>query len=85
MTTTSRDFWLIRLTDVLDKAVAAPSERSRAAYLELARHYCSMHVVADNRNARPAGAPRNDPPLAIAAKVGRHDFGSVHDALMEAA
>ena len=85
MPTTSRDFWLTRLTDVLDKAVAAPSERSRAAYLELARHYCSMHAVADNRNSRPAGTTRNDPPLAIAATGGRHDFGSVHDALMQAA
>jgi hypothetical protein len=84
MTTTSEDFWLTRLSDALEKAVAAPSERTRIAYLELARHYCSMHQRSNRRNVRPvAGHP--DPVFLANAEFERHDFRSVHDALMQAA
>jgi hypothetical protein len=84
MTTTSKDFWMHRLSEVLEKALAAPSERSRIAYLELARHYCSMHERADRRASRP-DAPSKDPVFSAAGHTGRHDFHSVHDALMHAA
>lgn len=84
MTMSSGEFWITRLSYALDKAVAAPSERSRIAYLELARHYCSMHELADRRSDR-AAAPRHDSVFSAAADSGRHDFRSVHDALMQAA
>ena len=84
MTTASGDFWITRLSYALDKAVAARSERARVAYLELARHYCSMHELADRRSAETAGQ-RHDPIFSATADAGRHDFRSVHDALMQAA
>ena len=84
MTTISDDFWIGRLNYALDKAAAAPSERARAAYLELARHYCSMHELSDRPKRRPV-APRHDPVPSRPAESGRLDFRSVHDALMQAA
>ena len=84
MTTTPPDFWIHRLSEVLEKALAAPSERSRIAYLELARHYCSMHERANRRACRPE-APSKDPIFPAAGDSPRHDFRSVHDALMQAA
>ncbi len=41
----SFDFWLKRLALAVEQAVAAPGERSRGAYLDLARHYWAMHVL----------------------------------------
>ena len=84
MTTPSEDFWLTRLSDALEKAVAAPSDRSRVAYLELARHYCSMHKRSNRRNGRSV-AGQQDPAFLATADCGRHDFRSVHDAPMQAA
>jgi hypothetical protein len=83
MTKTSREFWLGRLSEALDRAIAAPSERSRIAYLELARHYCSMRELSEREGPRVA-APRHDPAVSAAADTG-YDFRSVHDALMHAA
>ena len=82
--TISDDFWIGRLSDALEKAAAAPSERSRTAYLELARHYCSMHALSGR--GRPRSEPvQHDPLFSAATEGGRHDFRSVHDALMQAA
>ena len=75
------DFWLDRLSETVEKAMAAPTERTRAAYLELARHYRSMYRLTE----RPAARQR---PAAHANQPGnthRLDFGSVHDVLMRAA
>ncbi len=83
MTTVCRDFWIGRLGEALDKAVAAPSESSRLAYLKLARHYCAMHERSSRRGAQPA--LRGDPIFSAAAQSGQHDFRSVHDALMQVA
>jgi hypothetical protein len=83
MTNTSQEFWIRRLSETLDKALSAPSERSRIAYLELARHYCSMRQLSEPR-CRQASAPRHDPVSSV-ADTGRHDFRSVHDALMQTA
>ena len=41
----SFDYWLRRLALAVEHAAAAPGIRSRAAYLDLARHYWSMHVM----------------------------------------
>jgi hypothetical protein len=85
MTTTSPQFWFNRLAYALDKAVSAPSDGARMAYLELARHYCSMHELSDRRDAQPVARPRRDPVYSAAADHGRHDFHSLHDALMRVA
>jgi hypothetical protein len=82
MTKTSQEFWISRLSEALDKALAAPSERSRLAYLELARHYCSMRELSRTPGRR-ASVPRHDPTASAAADVGKHDFRSIHDALMQ--
>jgi len=83
MTTISHDFWIRRLSDALEKAVDAPSERSRIAYLELARHYCSMQERVNRRALRQE--TWRDPVFCAAGHSGCHDFRSVHDALMQAA
>jgi hypothetical protein len=71
------DFWMARLSEVLAKAAAAPSQRSRDAYLELALHYCSMHELVHGGMlaAKRASDPR--PPV----RPDFRDFGSVHDLL----
>jgi hypothetical protein len=83
MTKTSQEFWLGRLSEALDRALAAPSERSRIAYLELARHYCSMRALSE-REGRQLASPRHDPVVSAAAET-ECDFRSVHDALMQTA
>ena len=83
MTKTSQEFWIGRLSEALDRALAAPSERSRIAYLELARHYCAMRELSE-REGRQAASPRHDPVVSAAAETG-YDFRSVHDALMQTA
>jgi hypothetical protein len=85
MITASRDFWLRRLSYALDKASTAPSERSRMAYLELARHYRSLHALSDGTRANLRCGRQQEPALCAAAQAGPHDFRSVHDALMRAA
>ena len=83
MTKTSQEFWIGRLSEALDRALAAPSERSRIAYLELARHYCSMRALSE-REGRQLASPRHDAVVSAAAETG-YDFRSVHDALMQTA
>ncbi len=82
MNTTATDFWLGRLAEAVENALSTHSERSRLAYLELARHYYAMHSRTSVRKTDPL--PRQDEVSAVAVRSGRHDFGSVHDALMGA-
>jgi hypothetical protein len=86
--TTSKHFWITRASEALQDAFAAPSDRARAAYLELVHHYCSMHELVHGSKAG-AIAPRKEPAAAAPAMPAAHqatpDFRSVHDALMRAA
>jgi hypothetical protein len=50
------DYWLQRLVIAAEKAADAPGERSRAAYLDLARHYRSMYLMVHGR-ARSTSLP----------------------------
>jgi hypothetical protein len=86
--TTSNTFWITRASEALRNAVAAPSERTRAAYLELVHHYCSMHELV--HGSKPSEiAPRMEQRIAAPAIPAPNDaapdFRSVHDALMRAA
>jgi hypothetical protein len=45
MTMTDSDYWLQRYATAIENAVDAPGDRSRIAYLDLARHYWSMHLM----------------------------------------
>ncbi|HET9810301.1 MAG TPA: hypothetical protein VFP53_01225 [Sphingomicrobium sp.] len=45
-------FWKTRLEQAIASAEAAPSERSRMAYVELARHYRSMHELITTHENR---------------------------------
>jgi hypothetical protein len=78
---TNGDFWLDRLSDTVERAMAARTERTRAAYLELARHYRSMYQLTE----RPAARQRPAASAHQADNSRRLDFGSVHDVLMRAA
>ena len=49
------DYWLKRFATALEKAVDAPGEPSRNAYMELARHYWSMHSMVHGKS--PSSAP----------------------------
>jgi hypothetical protein len=80
--TTSNEFWIARMSEVLEKAAGAPSERSRNAYLELARHYCSMHQLLHGTR-RSARLERLNTNGSVAEAAG-HSFGSVHDVLQAA-
>jgi len=75
------DFWLDRLSETVENAMAARTERTRAAYLELARHYRSMYKLT----ARPVASQGATPPMRQAAEGRGLEFGSVHDVLMRAA
>lgn len=46
----SKDYWVLRLAQAVENALEAPAERSRIAYLELARHYWSMHVMINGQH-----------------------------------
>lgn len=81
--TARKNYWLVRLSDAVEGAIAAPSEESRVAYLRLARHYCSMSELISGHDG--SAELRKDGVLEAAARAGTHDFRSVHDALMEAA
>ena len=52
--TQSTDYWLDRFAGALENAIDAPGERSRSAYMDLARHYWSMHVMVHGGAACPA-------------------------------
>jgi len=43
------EYWLLRLTHAVDNAGNAASDRSRAAFLDLACHYWSMHMMVHGR------------------------------------
>lgn len=58
MTMTDRDYWLQRYATAIENALDAPGERSRAAYLELAHHYWSMHQMVSGQPAAPPTAAR---------------------------
>ena len=81
MTHANGDFWLDRLSETVEHAASARTDRTRAAYLELARHYRSMYKLA----ARPAASRRATAASSQADDMRRPDFGSVHDLLMRAA
>lgn len=81
--TATNDYWLVRLSDAVEGARAAQSQRSLSAYLRLARHCCMMHELTAAPDRRFAKLP--DPVLAAARSNRNHDFHSIHDALMEAA
>ena len=51
MTTTEPDYWLDRFASAIEHAVDAPGDRSRTAYMDLARHYWAMHTMVHGRPA----------------------------------
>lgn len=63
MTMTDSDYWLHRYATAIENAVDAPGDRSRTAYLDLARHYWSMHMMVrglpDAMSTCPAGHNTN--------------------------
>jgi hypothetical protein len=61
MTMTDSDYWLQRYATAIEKAVDAPGGRSRTAYLELARHYWSMHAMV-------SGLPYAPPPAEAGSR-----------------
>ena len=81
MNATNAHFWLERLTETVEQAVAARTERTRAAYLELACHYRSMYKLT----CRPTWHEDVGAPAEASAEASGQDFGSVHDVLMQAA
>ena len=58
MTMTDADYWLQRYATAIENAVDAPGERSRTAYLDLANHYWSMHMMVAGLPASPAPGTR---------------------------
>jgi hypothetical protein len=54
ITYTSGTYWLDRLAEAVANASAAPSQRSRQAYLTLAGHYRAMHEFAVGERVSPA-------------------------------
>lgn len=81
--TKTNDYWLVRLSDAVQGAMTARSQRSLAAHLRLARHCCLMHELTSGPGVGSAMQP--DPVVAVIRSGKNHDFRSVHDALMEAA
>lgn len=66
MTTTDRNYWLQRYETAIGNALSAPGDRSRVAYLDLARHYWSMHMMVLGRPTStpiPAAVAEIDTPL----------------------
>ena len=64
MTMTDPDYWLQRYAAAIENAVDAAGDRSRTAYLDLARHYWAMHMMV-------IGQPRSTPLPAADAFVQR--------------
>jgi hypothetical protein len=66
-------YWLQRFAQAIESAVDAPGEQSRKAYMDLADHYWSMHVLvhglprsSKNRpSAAGASGPRSDNSAAL--------------------
>jgi hypothetical protein len=58
-------YWLQRFAQAIESAVDAPGEQSRTAYMDLADHYWSMHVLVHGRSA----AARTKPLTLLAAKA----------------
>ena len=54
MTMTDPDYWLQRYATAIENAVDAPGDRSRTAFLDLARHYWSMHLMV---RGQPLSSP----------------------------
>ncbi len=54
MSRTDPDYWLNRFATAIESAIDAPGERSRNAYMDLARHYWAMHLMI---HGRPASTP----------------------------
>lgn len=54
MTMTESDYWLQRYAAAIENAVDAPGNRSRTAYLDLANHYWSMHMMLAGLPVSPA-------------------------------
>jgi hypothetical protein len=44
------DYWLQRMAQAVEDSIGAPGEASRRAYMDLARHYWSMHIVVHGRS-----------------------------------
>jgi hypothetical protein len=66
MVPTDPDYWLQRYETAMIDAADAPGERSRIAYLDLARHYWSMHMLVLGRPTStplPENADRRDESL----------------------
>ena len=66
MTMTERDYWLQRYETAVASAARAAGERSRTAYVDLARHYWSMHMMVVGRptsTPAPAAITAADAPL----------------------
>ena len=68
------DYWLQRMAQAIEDAMDASGERSRRAYMDLACHYWSMHIMVRGRlepmPAFPIGleaASNNPQPLRCAA------------------
>ena len=57
MTSDANKYWLHRFAEAIEHAVDAAGEQSRSAYMDLADHYWSMHLLVH-------GAPR---PIRIRA------------------
>ena len=68
MTGQPSKYWLQRFAQAIESAVDAPGEQSRKAYMDLADHYWSMHVLVH-------GLPRSSKgrPLAAGARGPRSD------------
>lgn len=46
------NYWVSRLDQALGNAQKAQSQRTRLAYLELARHYALMQALMDGRSGK---------------------------------
>ena len=52
---TPDDYWAQRLAQAMEDATRAQTMRSRSAYLDLAAHYLSMHLMINGRQ-KPIGS-----------------------------
>lgn len=68
MTVTDPDYWLQRYAAAIESAVDAPGGRSRTAYLDLARHYWSMHLLVEGQPALKPPPRTGDNAAAIAMR-----------------
>lgn len=80
----SNNYWMLRHLDALENARRAQSEQSRAAYVDLARHYRSMHDWVSGPRGRDR-EPAIEMPAVPAADTAIRGFSSIHDILLQAA